>query len=92
MRKINVDKLKIKEEQKKTAKASLQLEGIITSVSLDDNQITIREETAEDKLPILIPSNRLTEIVKTYWSQKVQILVHKTVAGLMILEDIKAAA
>jgi len=84
--------LVIKEEQKKSAKASLQLEGIITNVSLDDNQITIKESTAEDKIPILIPSNRLTDIVKTFWSQKVQILVRKTVTGLMILEDIKIAA
>jgi len=55
-------------------------------------QITIKESTAEDKIPILIPSNRLTDIVKTFWSQKVQILVRKTVTGLMILEDIKIAA
>jgi len=81
-----------KEEQKKSAKIPLQLEGIITNVSLDDNQITIQESTAKDKIPILIPSNRLTDIVKTYWSQKVQILVRKTVTGLMILEDIKVAA
>ena len=78
-----------KEEQKKSTKA--QLEGIITNADLNDNQIII-QATAEDKFPILIPSNRLTEIIKTYWSQKVQILVRKTVTGLMILEDIKAAA
>ena len=81
-----------KEEKIKSAKAPLQLEGIITSVSLEDSQITIQKSTATDKFPILIPSNRLTEIIKTYWSQKVQVLVRKTVTGLMILEDIKAAA
>lgn len=80
-----------KEEVKKSAKDALRFEGIITNASLDDNQI-ILQATVEDKIPILIPSNRLTDIVKTYWSQKVQILVRKTVTGLMILEDIKVAA
>lgn len=78
-------------EEKKSTKAPLQIEGIITNADLHDSQIIIAA-TAEDKFQILIPSNRLTEIIKTYWSQKVQILVRKTVTGLMILEDIKRAA
>ena len=78
-------------EEKKSIKVPLQLEGVITNADLNDNQIII-EATAEDKFSILIPSNRLTEIIKTYWSQKVKIWVRKTVSGLMILEDIKAAA
>lgn len=81
-----------KEEKTKSDKTSLKLEGIITNVSLDDNQISIQKSIETAKIPILIPSNRLTDIVKTFWSQKVQILIRKTVTGLMILEDIKTTA
>lgn len=81
-----------KEERVKSAQAPLRLEGVITNVSLENSQITIQESAKADQIPILIPSNRLTEIVRQFWSKKVQILARKTVAGLMILEDIKSMA
>lgn len=72
--------------------ASFQLKGLFTQANAKENIITIEDENSQHIYLIQVPTERIQEIVKNYWSAKVAIDAKVTNAGIVLLENIQAAA
>ena len=70
----------------------LQIEGRLTNVNADKNEITIKDDTQKQNYAVIVPQNQLAEIIKNHWFQNVLIKVRQTNYGVMVLEKINAAA
>jgi hypothetical protein len=71
---------------------SLQIEGIVTDILTEQNQVTVKNPSLAQSFIVVVPKNRLAEIVKKHWSKKVSIQARQTPHGVMVLEKISAAA
>ncbi len=70
----------------------LQIEGILTNILAEENQITVKNTSLSQSFLLVVPKNKLSEIVKKHWSNKVKIQARQTPHGVMVLEKISAAA
>ncbi|MEM0995094.1 MAG: hypothetical protein AAGI49_18835, partial [Bacteroidota bacterium] len=70
----------------------VQLEGFLTQVNADENEITIRNHSAEQLHTVIVPQPQLIRIIKEYWLKKVSIQARKTTFGIMILQGIEKVA
>ena len=72
--------------------ASFQLIGLFTNANAKENIITVEDESSQQIYLIQVPTERIQDIVKNYWSAKVTIDAKVTKAGVVFLEDIRVAA
>jgi len=72
--------------------ASFQLIGLFTQANAKENVITIEDESSQQVYLIQVPTERIQEIVRNYWSAMVTIDAKVTSAGIVLLENIRAAA
>ena len=72
--------------------ASFQFKGLFTQANAKENIITIEDENSQQIYLIQVPTERIQEIVKKYWSAKVTIDAKITNAGVVLLEHIRVAA
>ncbi|MCO6493330.1 MAG: hypothetical protein J5I98_33225 [Phaeodactylibacter sp.] len=77
---------------KEEAIFDFQIKGLLTKVNAEENEITIKDDTQEQNYSIIVPKSQLMDIIRKYWFQKVLIEVRQTSYGVMVLENIKAAA
>lgn len=71
---------------------NFQIKGLLTKVDAEENEITIKDDLQKQNYAIIVPQNQLMHIIKNYWFQQVLIKVRQTNYGVMVLEQIKAAA
>lgn len=72
--------------------ASFQLIGLFTQANAKNNIITVEDETSQQIYLIQVPTEQIQEIVKNFWSAKVTIDAKVSKAGVVLLENIRAAA
>lgn len=84
--------LKDLKKELETKNASLQVVGIFTQADAKENAITVEDEDSRQVYFIVVPTEKIQEIVKMFWSAKVAIEARLTNKGLMMLEKITAAA
>lgn len=70
----------------------IQLEGILTKVNADENEITLKNIPQAKNFSIIVPKHLLLDIVKQYWLNNVQIKARQTSMGIFVLEKISKAA
>lgn len=68
------------------------IKGLLMKVNAEENEITIKDDDQEQNYAVLVPQSLLKEIITNYWFQKVLIQVRQTQYGVMVLENISAAA
>lgn len=68
------------------------IEGILTNILAEENQITVKNTALSQSFLVVVPKNKLNEIVKNHWSNKVKIQARQTPHGVMVMEKISAAA
>ncbi|MEN0049423.1 MAG: hypothetical protein AAF806_20355 [Bacteroidota bacterium] len=67
----------------------IKVEGLLTKVSAEENEITIKDQTDAKQYTIIVPQHQLMDIIKTYWFQKVLVKVRQTTYGVMVMEQIQ---
>ncbi len=76
----------------KQPETPLEIEGILTNILAEENQITVKSPTLSQSFLLVVPKDRMHEIVKKHWSKKVNVVARQTPHGVMVLEKISAAA
>lgn len=71
---------------------SLQVVGVFTQADAKESAITVEDEDSRQVYFIVVPTEKIQEIVRLFWSAKVAIKARLTNKGLMMLENITAAA
>jgi len=71
---------------------NIQIEGLLTKVDAEENEITIKDDSRQLSYAIIVSKEQLSAIIKDFWFQKVHIKARQTSYGVMVLEKIKAAA
>lgn len=71
---------------------ALQVEGILADVNTRQNEIIVEDPADSRSFSIIAPRNLLADIFKNYWSKRVSVLTRQTPHGVMVLENIAAAA
>ena len=80
------------EEPVESSVADFEIKGLLMKVNAEENEITIKDDDQEQNYAVLVPQSLLKEIITNYWFQKVLIQVRQTQYGVMVLENISAAA
>ncbi len=91
----DIVKLMKKSKNKVRAKKNssiLAVEGTLTQVNSDENEITGKDGTEDLNFSIIVSRKLLAELVKNHWFKKVSIQARQTPHGVMVLEKISAAA
>lgn len=73
-------------------KTSFHLMGLFTKADANTCSITVEDENSKQIYFIQVPIERIQEIVRKYWFSKVAIEAKVNNNGLVILENISAAA
>ncbi len=71
---------------------ALQIEGILTNILSEQNQVTVKNTDLSQSFLVVVPRKQMSDIVKNHWSKKVSIQARQTPHGVMVLEKISAAA
>lgn len=71
---------------------SFQLIGLFTEANAKENSITVEDEVSHQIYLIQVPTERIQDIVKNYWSVKVAVEAKVTKKGVVLLENIQNAA
>ena len=84
--------LKDLKKELSSKEVSLQVVGMFTQADAKESAITVEDEASRQVYFIVVPTERIQEVVKMFWSAKVAIEARLTNKGLMMLEKISAAA
>ncbi|MEN0003379.1 MAG: hypothetical protein AAF798_04525 [Bacteroidota bacterium] len=71
---------------------ALEIEGLLTRVNAEENEITIKAKNDTQKYAVIVPKHQLKEIIQSHWYKQVLVTVRQTTFGVMVLERIKTAA
>jgi len=81
--------------QKVTALAKeipIHLEGILTKINADENEITLKNILQAKHFSVIVPKHLLLDIARQFLLNKVKIEARQTPTGIFILENISIAA
>lgn len=80
----------LQEEQlNATSPDEVKIEGFLTKVSAEENEITIKDQTDAQLYTVIVPHHQLMDIIKAYWLQQVLVKVRQTTYGVMVMEQIQ---
>jgi hypothetical protein len=65
------------------------IEGLLTKVSAEENEITIKDQLDAQHYTVIVPQHQLMDIIKAYWFQKVVVKVRQTTYGVLVMEQIQ---
>lgn len=82
----------IEKEKPNTSTELLNIRGKLTSANENENEILVEEEKTHTPYSIFIPTGKIKEVVRKYFSEKVQVLANKSSHGVFMLEKISKAA
>ena len=88
----SIQKLILERKKELTEESqNLSISGTLTQINTNENEITV-ENKLQDKISIIVPMEKIKEIVLKHWQNKVAVKARQTPHGVMVLEDIQAAA
>ncbi len=92
--KLNDIKKRMEEEKPavKSTNGHLQIKGVLKQANSLENEITVHEMGKQKLYSILVPAKQLSDIVKKYWQDEVNIEASSTPNGVFVLEKISKAA
>ena len=70
----------------------LHIEGMLTQADAAQSEITVVDADKSQSFSIVVPSDLLNKIVKSYWQAKVAVEATNTPNGAFILKNISQAA
>lgn len=84
--------LTTQQSTKITEEIHINLEGILTRINTDENEITLKNSLQAKNFSVIVPRHLLLDIAKQFLLNNVKIKARQTATGIFILENISAAA
>lgn len=75
-----------------TKEIHINLEGILTKINTDENEITLKNSLQAKNFSVIVPRHLLLEIARQFLLNNVKVEARQTATGIFILENISAAA
>jgi len=82
-------KRKIKKSHKEVC---IKLEGILTKVNTDENEITLKNILQAKNFSVIVPKHLLLDIARQFLLNNVKVEARQTSTGIFVLENISKAA
>lgn len=82
----------IQTSKEKTENKTLQLNGIFKEVNSQKNEIIIEDLNNNEQFTLIVPRAVLIKIIKKHLAKRVKVLAQEKPYGVMVLQEISAAA
>ena len=82
----------VKKEMPEIDLKTVHLKGVLTAANANDYEIKIENLTNKMPYSIIVPSEMMDEIVRSYWKNEVLIEITSYTTGIMVLDKISLAA
>ena len=84
--------IQINQQKSQLDKKSIQIAGVITSADARIGEITVLVFKEKMNFKVVLPNNNISEIVKSFWEEKITIKGKKDNKGTIFLDKIQQAA